>query len=223
MRTKKLNKSSYVYHIGKKGYKEIKTGGMIRSQKEKDDFQKKYKLTDEKMAIYNNEVNAFLAPVTKGMVELLRSKGFNAWKGSELYLYKININDPKNRHIKYFNITSTPEQGKYDDSNWSKFYNKYKNLSDKEFQKVKVEFIEGKKKYVDKRDNYLKNMDASTNLTLRQYLNINPERFKNWSNNEKYFKINSQKGNKEQYASKIPHVQMYTEKPLVFESVQKLI
>ena len=210
------NKAFYVYHVGGKGYKDIKTGGMVRTQKEKDEFQKKYKLSDEYMKTYNNEINAFLSPVTKEMVQLLRTNGFKAWGNSELYLYKINILDPQNSHIKYFRVTSTPEQTKYDNDNWPKFMEQNKDKTDKNFLKEK-------EKYMNKRRNYLKQFKADVNLSLKTFININPKIYKNWANNSKYFKINSQNGNKEQYATYIPHVQMYVKKPLKFESVERII
>ena len=75
------NKPFYIYHIGKKGYEDIKSGGMVRTPEEIKEFQLKHKLSDEYMKQYNSEINAFLAPVKKKHVQILRNKGFTNWGG----------------------------------------------------------------------------------------------------------------------------------------------
>ena len=218
-----IEQPRYVYHVGKKGYDVIKPGGMVRTPEERKKFQEKYPaMTDNEMDIYDYEINAFLGPVTKEMVLLLKNNGFINWNVDELYLYKINVTDPANKSIEYFRVTSTPEQMEYDKKHWDKMYFKYKYLTDEDFEKVKNEFIKDKQNYMLKRAKYLKQFNTDTELTLAQFLNINKKRYADWCDTEKYFKLNAMYGSKKQYATYIPHVQMYTKKALKFESSTKI-
>jgi len=210
-----INKPFYIYHIGKKGYKEILPGGLVRSKKEKDEFRKKYKLSKDYMTKYNFEINAFLNPVKKEHIQLLRNKGFDVWKGEDLYLYKININDPENRKkIKYINYTSTPEQTELQKKIYWPILEKYRNADEKTWnEKMKPYFEAAKKFKYTKKD-----------LSFNQAINIDEKILKDMQNLDKWFKFNSIHGNKKQYATYIPHIQLGGVKSgLKFESVEKVI
>ncbi len=167
----------YVYHVGGKGYSEIKPGGMVRSEEESEEFRKKHDLSKEFMKKYNTEISSFLAPVTKDMVKILRSKGFSNWGDSELYLYKIDIT--QNPSIRAIKITSVRDA--------------------------------------------MPSHDANKELSISNFLNIDNDVIQDWSDNAKWFKYNSIHGNKRQYASCIPHAQIYTKTPLKFKEVTRII
>lgn len=217
------NKPFYIYHIGKKGYEDIKSGGMVRTPEEIKEFQLKHKLSDEYMKQYNSEINAFLAPVKKKHVQILRNKGFTNWGDGELYQYKININRPENQNPNYYSVTSIPEQTKYDKKEFPKLYNPVKDLSDEEFEKIKPTYLKQKEEYFNNRQNYLNTLGIEKQMNFEQLSNLDKNMVKNWKDNDKHFKINARYGNKNQYASYIPHIQISVEKPLVYESSKRLV
>jgi hypothetical protein len=201
------NAPMYIYHIGAKGYSDIKSGGMIRTKKEKKEFMKKHELSEEYMKIYDFEVSAFMAPVTKEMVNIMVSAGSNVWKNSGLYLYKININDPINKkNIKYCKFTSLPASRKYNKIYFTKKFNQ------KEFEDFR-----------NKRDMFLNQKYGIKNkMSVQDIQNLNKNVMKDFKNLSKYFKINAKYGSKTQYASYIPHIQLIIKAPLKFESVSKI-
>lgn len=201
-----LNKGRYVYHVSAKLFKDIRALEYQTGKNKKD-----YTLIAD-VDNYFKEVNSFPGVVTKKDVELLRRNGFVNWGTGKLYVYKIDL--IKNKHkINHINVTSTPEQSQYDSENWDEFYSKYSSLSDEEW-------VKGKDDYLSKRDLHLANLGIRRDLTLEEYLSLIVT--KDWNDSSKYFKINSKHGNKKQYASYIPHVQINTKGPLSFESVETL-
>ena len=60
-------------------------------------------------------------------------------------------------------------------------------------------------------------------MNFEQLSNLDKNLVKNWKDNDKHFKINARYGNKNQYASYIPHIQISVEKPLVYESSKRLL
>lgn len=200
------NKGRYVYHVSSKLFKDIRALEYQTGKKKKD-----YSLITD-IDNYFKEVNSFPGVITKKDVDLLRRNGFVNWGTGKLYVYKIDL--IKNKHnINHINVTSTPEQRQYDSENWDEFYSKYSSLSDEEW-------IKGKDAYLSKRDLHLANLGIRRDLTLEEYLSLIVT--KDWDDSSKYFKINSKHGNKKQYASYIPHVQINTKGPLSFESVETL-
>lgn len=58
-------------------------------------------MTPEYFETYKKEINAFLGEVTKKDLMLLKNAGFEQYQNiNDLYLYKINLNDPQNRSKK---------------------------------------------------------------------------------------------------------------------------
>ena len=57
---------------------------------------------------------------------LLKNVGFEQYQNiNDLYLYKINLNDPQNRSkIESTDITSTPQQIEFQNKHWPKLYKK---------------------------------------------------------------------------------------------------
>lgn len=210
----KQNEPFYIYHIGVKGYKEILPGGLVRSKKESEDFRTKHKLSKEYMDTYNFEINAFLGEVKKEHIQMLRNKNFINWVGRDLYLYKININDPENRKkIKYIKYTSTPEQTKLQEKVYWPILEKYRDASDDVWEEKMKPYFEAEKKF-----KYTKKK-----MTFNQGINIDKKILNDMKDLNKWFKFNSIHGNKKQYATYIPHVQLYSKQGLKFESMEKII
>ena len=104
-----------------------------------------------------------------------------------------------------------------------KLYNPVKDLSDEEFEKIKPTYLKQKEEYFNNRQNYLNTLGIEKQMNFEQLSNLDKNMVKNWKDNDKHFKINARYGNKNQYASYIPHIQISVEKPLVYESSKRLI
>jgi hypothetical protein len=208
------NNPHYIYHIGTKGYKDIRPLAFQKSNSDKIKELKK-RMSPEYFETYKKEINAFLGEVTKKDLMLLKNAGFEQYQNiNDLYLYKINLNDPQNRSkIESTDITSTPQQIEFQNKHWPKLYKKIKHLEDKEF-------FEEKQKYKDKLESYLKSKGIQKTKAIETF--FSSPYIDDWSNVSKYFKKNVTCGNKRQYASCIPHIQVAVNNPLKFESVQKI-
>jgi len=203
----------YIYHIGAKGYKDIRP---LKFQKDNIKMKEiKAKSSPEYFESYISQVNAFLGNVTRDELSLLKKAEFKLYQDIDnLYIYKINLNDPVNRSkIKNINITSTSQQREYDNKHWKKFYKETKLLADKEYFKAKGQ-------YIKKREDYLKSKGIISTTDVDRFFNL--PYIEDWSNVKKHFKKNIMCGNKNQYASCIPHIQVQVNGPLKFESVSKI-
>jgi hypothetical protein len=206
----------YVYHIGKKGYKDIRPLKFLKDHPNFKIASKRFKNFPEKLEEYLSEINAFLGPVSEQDLLELKNKGFKQYQNIDnLYLYKINLNSSKNRSkIKKMEMTSIKEQLDFNNKNWDNFYKKNKELPDKEWFKNKELYFKKQHEFIINKGIKYKNLNINT---LK-----NNSKLQEWSDVKKWFKYNSIHGNKEQYASCIPHIQISVSAPLEFESVQKL-
>ena len=125
----------FIYHIGKKGYKDIRPLKFLKNHPNFKKAHERFKNSPEKLENYLSEINAFLGPVSKEDLLELKNKGFKQYQNIDnLYLYKINISSPKNRSkIKKMDMTSIKEQLDFNNKNWDNFYKKNKDLPDKEW------------------------------------------------------------------------------------------
>jgi hypothetical protein len=222
-----LSEPFYIYHVANTNkYKDIRPLAFQKDGKNrvKELLGKGYSVSY--LDDYSKEINAFLGPVKMKDINGLINAGFNVWSNlkNNAYLYRINLNDPINlSKIMTVDITSTPQQIDYDNKHWDKFkknLDKYYKLSDKEFEKVKDEFFEKKKVYFDERNSYLKRLGIKKVKTLQEFRKS--PFLDDWANTDKYFKKNITCGNKTQYASCIPHIQVKVSGPLKYESVEKI-
>lgn len=199
--------SRFVYHVGGNLYEDIRALDYQKGIKRRE-----YVGTKEYLDKYFREVNSFPGAVSIKDVKLLRSRKFKRWDVEKLYLYKIDLLDVENR-INSINVTSTPEQAEFDSDNWDSFYKVNKDVDD-------ATWFERKKVYLENRTDYLKSKGIKDNMSVREYMDL--VETKDWGNMNKYFHINSKKGNKNQYASYIPHVQLDCNGPLDFVSVVEI-
>lgn len=207
----------YIYHISNTdSYKDIRPLSFQKegNKKIKDMLKKGYSISY--MDEYSKEINAFLGPIKKKHIMDSINAGFEVWSGlkNKAYLYKINLNDPANiLKIISINITSTPQQIEYDNKNWNKFKKETLTLD-------KDEFFKKKNIYIKERDSYLIKFGIKKAKNLQEFKKI--IFLKDWSDMDKYFKKNISCGNKSQYASCIPHIQVKVSGPLKYENVEKI-
>ena len=162
---------------------------------------------------YKSESNFFLGPITGEHIDTLVNNGFKVWEGlqNKAFLYVIDLNDQYNRsHINYINVTSTPQQIEYDNEHWAKFSSQYDNVSDEVFRRKKTNYFE-------QRDKHLRKSGIYKCKTVKMFTEI--PFITDWSDMDKYVNINLTCGQKKQYASCIPHIQVSVSNPLKIKSV----
>lgn len=198
-----------LYHVGPKIYPDLRT---LEYQTGSETAKERIKQLVDNPLKYFRELNTFAGPVTNKHVRLMRNNGFVNWSSSKLYLYTIDLLAVKHL-INSINITSTPEQNKYDADNWPIFYKEHLGKSDQEW-------MEGKRKYLSLRKKYLDYIGQRTDLTVNECIDRVSK--SNWDDMDYYFKLNSIHGNKKQYASEIPHIQLDTKGPIPYVSVVEI-
>lgn len=196
---------NYVYHVSSELYNDIRALE-YQPGKSKSGYNEKMMDVDR----YFREVNAFPGPVTAAQVAMLRRAGFKNWGDGKLYVYKINLHE-NSAAINHVSVTSTPEQAEYDKKHWPIFDNQFQGVSD-------AVYGERKREYFEQRAKYLSSLGIKSTLTIDEYAQLLAS--KDWTQLDKYFLLNSKKGNKLQYASYIPHVQIDTRGPLTYESYE---
>lgn len=203
----------YVYHVSSELYTDIRAllyqerGGKLELDRVKQHGDKSY------VEKYFREVNTFPGLVTADDANLLRSKGFVNWGKGSLYVYKIDLKEVEHL-INSINVTSTPEQTEFNTKNWGSWYSKHKYLNNEEFFKAR-------KAYTQLLNTYLSSKGIASEMTVDSYMSLIAS--KDWKDSSKYFKLNSLVGNKKQYASYIPHVQIDVKGPLTYVEVIKII
>ena len=203
----KIEPEQFVYHVSNKLHDDIRS---LKFQKGID--VKKYIGTKEYLKNYFRQVNTFAAPISTSNIELLQKKGFKQWNQKELYVYKIDLRE--NLHsIENISVTSSPEQKIFDDKNWETWFEIHKDLEDKDW-------FREKKLYLERREEFLNSNGIKTTMSVEECIVFLKTR--DWKDMDKYVIINSREGNKKQYASYIPHIQILTKGPLSYVSVEKV-
>ena len=201
-------KDLYVFHVSDKRLKDVRPlalqKGNTRHKREVKEL-----IGEARYETYQYEINAFLEPPKQSDIDRLVSAGFTAWANNGLFIYKINLDDNID-NILSIRITSHPEQHKFMDKYWSKWYEKHKHLNNDEFYKAKKELI--------------KQMSIETGIpyqmSLEEFKILASE--KDWYGFSEFVTLNIEKGSKRQYATYIPHVQITVKKPLTIEKVTEI-
>lgn len=185
-----------LYHVSSVKFDSIKSKAMLNPK-------------DSTLQDYDNRVSLLLTYVTPDEIRRYVKRGFKQWDMSEAYIYIVNPNTIL--EYNYAKMQSTPEQIAYDRRCWDKFM---ADVSDDEF-------LEARKVYSTERDAYLlaKYKIPPTGKVM-DYLS-NPLA-KNWRKHD-WINYNLMYGNKNQYASYTPHLQVAITTPIEFEEVIKLI
>lgn len=183
-----------LYHISNKKY------DVLKSRQQQGDNDKN-KPTSESF-----EINFILAKITKEDIKKYVEAGFKRWDMEETYLYIINPADITD--YDYASITSTPEQREYDERVWDD-----SGVSDDDFKAWKKEYIKTREQFL------WKEYKIPVQGLLGEFLNH--PKYSNWASH-KWIDENLKTGNKNQYASNIPHLQIRVNQPIKPESVIKL-
>jgi len=217
------NENDFIYHYGGPGYKELKNRRMLGLSLPKDVSNDSYLDT----------FSAFLAPLSKDQIQKFRNSGFKAWKAVPLpiYEYKIKVSDNIDSFNGPITFTSLPEEVSSDFRNsvWADY--------------LKTKGIDFKKMYED--DNYWKEIKDSYIKEAKSpiYNKLLGEWFKSKFGSEvtaqnfathpfirrvkknfnKYVGQNLRKGNKNQYATFIPHIYTKIKKPIKIYSSKKIM
>jgi len=212
--------NNFVYHYSNIKFDSIKTRGMLglSAPKEASDSEK-----------YIKQVSLTLAPIPVKIIKQYRSKNFTAWgkPGEPLYEYKINIIKNKNSFDGPIILTSTPEAKLFKHTVWSDFITKkgidFKRMikDDDYWNKIKKTYFEYVSKYWNHEFTKFNNKKYGI-LTPEKYLVSKPIK-KIINNYPKYLQYNLLNGNKNQYASYIPHIHTKIKTPLIPEEVSKII
>jgi len=196
------------FHIGSRGY------DLIKNRKQQGISYTCSKCSDK----YNNEVNMFIGKMSKKHIDKLIKNGFVSYSKKDTSEYTVSLIG-NNDVINYISVTSTPQQNDYVDKH---YYEDFK----KEFG-VFPKYIKKDKEYYAKWPEWIKNWklklkkyledtyNIKDKMTLEEYLSL--PYLEDWADIDKYVDINIAKGNKHQYATYIPHIQVNTSKPLVYE------
>lgn len=201
-----------LYHIAANYYRDLRSLTLQDRRGPKD-----VKVDKE----YLKEINFFLNAPTKQHKERMVRNGFVNWDVENTYVYEIDAANMDERNINYIRVVSIPQEREYNrkhfDNTMKEHERKYPGEMDTE-QAWDATIDE----YLRKRAVFLKrkyNIPEKFN-TLEELFNhpLYPE----WSNFEEHFEYNLQHGNKKQYASYIPHVQISVNKPVKYDDFNKL-
>lgn len=199
----------HLYHISSKLYQDLRPLKLIKhGQKKLRLLIGQGHLSKDQAGDYSSEINFFFGKPSKEQITKAISHGFKNWDMDKVYIYRVNIRDLRNSN--YVSVTSTPQQISYDDANWD-------NLKE-DATKSGLSFDEFKKAYKEQRTIRLSEYGVPYKTSIDELLKN--RHLKDWSDFDKYFEINLKKGNKGQYASYIPHVQVSVNKPVVYDSVE---
>jgi len=255
------NRHFYIYHVGMCGYSDIRPLKFLRGTPIYNNKLQQYKESygdnwEKKFNEYINEVNAFFGPVKKEYLELLRARGFTAYRNlANICVYTIDLFDPINfNKIEYFNIESTPQQTEFqkkikpfasfkddiyrqlsrelnipefqlrDDTQFEKLPEDIKKIVTDTFYKKINEYKTELHRYVESRLGIP--VKYATKMDLYRLSNPNNKIsysiFEDMQNTKKWFEYNAKVGNKNQYASFIPHIQVAVNSPLKIAKVEKI-
>lgn len=183
-----------LYHISAALYPELKTKAMLNPD-------------DSDLKPWDNNISFLLRAPTKELVKEYIKAQFTKWEMDECYLYVVDPREVIN--YTYASMESTSEQLNYDDKHWDSTIEK---LPDRQY-------FPAKRRYMQKRKNFLENKGIKSKMTL--YEIFSHKEYYNWSNMN-WFQYNLKHGDKNQYATCIPHVQVNTTFPIQYEKVIKL-
>lgn len=207
-----MSDEQFVYHVSSGLYEDIRaiqyqvTSGKVTLDRLKKHGDKSY------IERYIREVNVFPGMMSAEDVSLLRRKGFVNWGKGTLYVYKIDLKQVESLIIS-INVTSTPEQTEFNDKNWTDWYNKHKH-------KVDEDYFKERDIYRNRLKAYLESKGIKGVMTVDEYITLISTR--DWQDVSKYVKLNARIGNKKQYASYIPHVQLEVSGPLEYVEIVEL-
>ena len=207
-----------IYHIAGKKFQDLRPLKLQTKGKERIEQMRRDSYSEDYLQEYITEINFFFGKPTLEQKERMVAEGFVNWNSKDTYVHTVNTDDIKRLNYNYVKITSTPQQREYDNLYWDDFIKKYKDVfnngSNEEWGEVKQKYLDKREEYLLKRYGIKEKMDLNE-LTSHKQLS-------SWNNFNEHFEFNLKHGNKEQYASYIPHIQLSVSKPLIPLEVIKL-
>jgi hypothetical protein len=213
------NDQQYVYHYSALKFAEVKTRKMLGlpAPKEASNPDK-----------YNQTVSLSPSPLSKDTINKYRDSGFKAWGHGPLYEYKISIPKNVSAFVGDIRLTSVPEQLAYtrryplDKVMAKQGIDMQKAIKDNSYwEEVKEDYLRIKREWYNDLDKYIRHMIGQA-LTSRNYAD-HPYIKKIKNSFDYWVDFNLHRGDKNQYASYIPHIHTKIDKPLIPESVQQII
>jgi hypothetical protein len=215
------NPARYIYHYSSIKFPEVRSLAMQGRQPKYPD-----KITD--IEEYRKSFSATLAPLSADWVRRFRNNGFKAWGEGPLYEYKIDILKNRDAFVPPIKITSIPEEKReFRNGIWANFV-KSNGINFRKMESDDKYWEEIKDKYMQLvRDHYREMLDK---FVKSKYGFLMPENYvkspgiqnliKNWEN---YLMRNLRYGNKDQYATYLPHIHTEIRKPLIPDKITKII
>lgn len=157
---------------------------------------------------YDSRISLLLTYVTTDEIRKFAKAGFEPWKMEQAYMYILDTD--KIKGYEYAIMQSTRQQQAYDLKHWSKDMDP---VSDEDF-------FEARKEYTIRRDAYLLKHHNIVTKSSIETLTEN-KLYKNWSRHD-WISYNLKHGDKDQYATYIPHIQLHLTEPLPYTDVVKL-
>lgn len=198
-----------LYHISNQLYADLRpltlqSGGKAKIEEMKS---KGYKSVNT----YKKEINFFFNPIDTSHVKRLIGQGFSRWKHPRLYLYTVNVGSELfTKNYNYFSVSSTPQELAYNDKYWDGFWRENRNADN--WDELKAKWLADRERYLHVRHGIKPRMSREELMSHGL--------LQDWQDLEKHLNINIAKGNRNQYASCIPHIQLSVNEPIAFESIR---
>ncbi len=212
-----FNGNRYIYHYSERKFDSIKNREMLGLNAP---------VKTNNPSEYIKTASFLLEPIPLDIIKRYKEEGFTAWNSDSLYEYKIDILENKKRFDGSIKLTSTPEQLKYDKQHWEKTFRKnnidltrikndnhYWEINKEIFLKIKTKYFEDRTKFLNKIYGYL---TPSSYAVSEKIKDLREE-------NIKWLEYNLIHGDKEQYASYIPHIHTPIKKPLRPLTINKIL
>jgi len=196
----------YGYHFGNSGYDKIRPFIFQDDSPDSRKDEVKEYLGEKRFESYQHEVSLMMFPLNSEQIGELVKNGFNAWDVPNITIYKVNLTKQADK-IDYINLESIPEYNKWYDKNWDEFYDKYSTVDEDTFMELRKVLTY--------------KMCVETGIPRGVFIKDLKDIIhnKDWCDSDKHLKVNISKGNKNQYASYLPHFNIRVSEPLDFEEV----
>lgn len=201
-----------IYHISNQRYKDLRP---LILQPHADRRIKELTnkgVSRQSLDDYIREVNFMLGKPTRSQIQTMVKAGFKNWGTRSTFVYGLDIRSIVNPL--YVRVTSTPESTKYDTEHWDKFYDSIKDLTGEQLSNARREYIANREHYL------FKKYGIKTRMTVMEL--INHPLLQSWPDWDTHFNYNLRHGNKDQYASHIPHIQVAVETPIAYSTIQEI-
>jgi hypothetical protein len=190
-----MSKQSGLYHVSSQLYKDLRSKAILDPN-------------NKDLRSYDSRISLLLTYVTTDEIRKFAKAGFERWNMEHAYMYILDVD--KIKGYEHAIMQSTKQQAAYDLKHWS---NEMDPVSDEDFP-------EARKEYGLRRDAYLLSQHGiPTKVPIEAF--TENKLYADWASHD-WIKYNMKHGDKDQYASYIPHMQLHLNEPLVYQDVVKL-